>query len=156
MPPCPDCGKRLSQSVPSCCAAGMLACQPEINTAACHFINILTRKTRGRFTADTALSGSCSATGAPTHPAEHPCRGSAAVRGLWVPPEFALYWWGRIGEILLTGLRGLKRLGWAEEGSVPSLSSAISRTRHRGRCSRGLWGGNPISCSARRLVCTHR
>lgn len=62
--------------MPSRHAAGVLACQPEINTAACNFINILTGETRGRFTADMALSEGLSAAGAPTHPAEDPRCGS--------------------------------------------------------------------------------
>lgn len=75
--------------------------------------------------------------------------------GLWVSLGFVLERWGRISEILLMCLRGLKWLGWAEEGSVPPLSSAVGRTRHRGIWSGGLWGGSPTSCSARTLVCSH-
>lgn len=68
--------------------------------------------------------------GPPMHPAKHPCHGSTAAWGLWVSLGFVLERWGRISEILLMGLRGLKWLGWAEEGSVPPPSSAVGRTCH--------------------------
>lgn len=87
--PIQGCGKRLLQAVPGCRAAVMLACQPEINTAACRFINILTLKARGCFTADMALSESRRAAESPMHPAEHPCCGSAAAREHWVTLGFA-------------------------------------------------------------------
>lgn len=44
-------------AVPCRCAAGMLACQPEINTAACRFLNILTCETRGCFYSRHGLIG---------------------------------------------------------------------------------------------------
>lgn len=88
--PCPGCSKRLSWAAPGCRAAGMLACQPEVNTAACHFINILMHATRDHFTAGMALLENHSAAGASMHPGEHPRRGSVAAWGLWVPLGFVL------------------------------------------------------------------
>lgn len=93
--PCPGCSKGLLRAAPGCCAAGMLACQPEVNTAACHFINVLMHATRDHFTADMALSESHSAAGAPMHPGKHLHCGSVAAWGLWVPLGFVL--WGGAG-----------------------------------------------------------